>query len=276
MLARLRELQPYLLAGAFLLLWLIEGWAPYQAKKRSWRHTATNLVLTALYVLAGIGFGAANAWLAHRVFISDFGLLNWINLPLAVGIPVGILALDLAAYGGHILKHRVPLFWRFHQVHHSDTQLDVTSGFRFHPVEALISWLFLAPTILVLGISSAAILLFAAFYALAALIQHANVRLPSRLDQAVRLLLVSPGFHRVHHSPLLPETDSNYSALFSIWDHLFGTYTAPETASGKFGLSHSEVSEDTLRQTLWKPLRGTSAEGTPPLGSPHVLDRGSR
>ena len=253
MLQGARELQPYLLGAAFVLLWVAEGWVPHHARAtEGWRHARTNLVLTFLYVMAGIGFGALNAWLAQAVLVNKVGLLQWANAPAWVSVPLGVLALDLAAYAGHILKHRVPLLWRFHQVHHSDAHLDVTSGFRFHPVEALISWLFLAPVILAAGVSAAAILIFAGLYALAALVQHANIRLPGMADRTARVLFVSPGFHRVHHSPRRVETDANYGTLFSLWDRIFRTYRRPEECSGEFGLNTGAT--DSLRSTLWEPF----------------------
>ena len=252
MLERVRELQPFVLVAAFLLLWLVEAWAPHHDRARQWwRHARTNLLLTAFYVVAGIGFAAANAWIAQVVLAHRFGLLIWLHAPAIVAVPAGVLALDLAAYAGHIFKHRLPVFWRFHQVHHSDAYLDVTTGFRFHPVEGLISWLFLAPTILLAGIDPAAILIFTGLYSLAALVQHANLRWPEVLDKVVRLIFVSPGFHRVHHSPHRHETDSNYGTLFSFWDRLFGTYQSPERSSGAFGLGMDDP--DSVRGTLWDP-----------------------
>ena len=252
MLERARDLQPYVLVAAFLLLWLAEAWVPHHNRAtHRWRHARTNLLLTALYVAAGIGFAAANAWIAQVVLAHRSGLLNWLHAPAILAVPAGVLALDLAAYAGHVLKHRWPLFWRFHQVHHSDADLDVTTGFRFHPVEGLISWLFLAPTILLIGIDPAAILIFTGLYSLAALVQHANLRWPEGLDKVVRWIFVSPGFHRVHHSPHRHETDSNYGTLFSFWDRLFGTYQAPERSSGAYGLGLQD--SDSVRATLWDP-----------------------
>jgi sterol desaturase/sphingolipid hydroxylase (fatty acid hydroxylase superfamily) len=252
MLERARELQPYVLTAAFLLLWGAEAWTPHHSRATQWwRHARTNLLLTALYVVAGIGFAAANAWIAQVVLAHQFGLLNWFHASAVVAVPVGVLVLDLAAYAGHIFKHRLPLFWRFHQVHHSDAHLDVTTGFRFHPVEGLISWLFLAPAILLIGIPAASILIFTGLYSLAALVQHANLRWPNTVDKGVRLVFVSPGFHWVHHSPHRHETDSNYGTLFSFWDRLFGTYELPETSSGAFGLGMDD--SDSLRGTLWGP-----------------------
>jgi sterol desaturase/sphingolipid hydroxylase (fatty acid hydroxylase superfamily) len=176
-----------------------------------------------------------------------------VQAPFALALIAGVLALDLAAYAGHIVKHKLPIFWRFHQVHHSDKHLDVTTGFRFHPVEALISWVFLAPTIAAFGISLPAIVTFAGLYAVAALVQHANVRLPGWLDRALRVLWVSPAFHRVHHSPHWEETNSNYAAIFSFWDRLFRTYRACGREEGaEFGLEIEDC--DSVRGTLIEPF----------------------
>ena len=252
MLERARELQPYVVCAAFLFLWLAEGWLPHHARAtRWWPHARTNLLLSLLYVCAGVGFAAVNAWVAQLVLTKEAGVFNWLRTGPMLALPIGVLILDLAAYAGHRLKHRVPFFWRFHQVHHSDEHLDVTTGFRFHPAEGLISWLFLAPAILVFGISGGAILVFSGLYGLAALIQHANVKLPEALDRGVRWVFVSPAFHRVHHSPHPVETESNYGTLFSFWDRLFGTFHAPERSSGGFGLGMCEP--DSLRSTLWEP-----------------------
>ena len=99
----------------------------------------------------------AIAWTDKR----GFGLFNWVDVPPLVSLTVGVFALDLAAYGGHVLKHKIPLLWRFHRVHHSDAGMDVTTGFRFHPVEALVSWMFLLPAIVIFGVPLASILIFA-------------------------------------------------------------------------------------------------------------------
>lgn len=250
----MKQLQPYVLVAAFLLLWIAEGWVPNHARAtRWWRHAGVNLLLTGLYIAAGIGFSAANAWLAEVLLRNKAGLLNWFDAPPAIALIAGVLALDLAAYAGHILKHKLPLFWRFHQVHHSDQHLDITTGFRFHPVEALISWVFLAPAIVVFGIRLPAIATFAGLYAIAAFVQHANVRLPIWLDRALRVLWVSPAFHRVHHSPYRQQTDSNYAAIFSFWDRIFGTYSPPLSgAISEFGLN--EPDPDSLRAALLEPF----------------------
>jgi sterol desaturase/sphingolipid hydroxylase (fatty acid hydroxylase superfamily) len=250
----IQHLQPFLLAGAFVALWLAEAWQPHHARATQWwRHTAANLLLSALYVVAGIAFSAANVFAVTWTQAKPFGLFNWVTLPSVATVVLGILVLDLAAYGGHVLKHKVPLLWRFHRVHHSDVEMDVTTGFRFHPVEALISWIFLLPAIVLFGVPLVSILIFAGLYSLSALAQHANFAFPEWADRIVRLIFVSPGSHRIHHSPHRERTDSNYGTLFSFWDRLFGTYKTPRHhAETQFGL---EQRQDTVRALLIDPFR---------------------
>lgn len=254
MTSTVQQMQPLLLAAAFLVLWLAEAWQPHHARAaRWWRHTASNLLLNFLYVLAGVGFSAANALMAAWTQTNSFGLFPWLAVPPVVAVVAGVLVLDLAAYLGHILKHKLPILWRFHQVHHSDAEMDVTTGFRFHPVEALISWVFLIPAIILFGVPILAILLFAGLYSLSALAQHANFAFPEWADCIIRLIFVSPGSHRIHHSPHRERTDSNYAALFSFWDRLFGTYKTPrQHAETEFGL---EKSPETVSALLIDPFR---------------------
>jgi sterol desaturase/sphingolipid hydroxylase (fatty acid hydroxylase superfamily) len=249
----LQQLQPFVLAGAFVLLWLAETWQPHHSRAaRWWRHTTINLVLNALYTLAAAGLGLANAFAATWAQANSFGVFYWVSLPKPLAVIAGVLILDLAAYGGHVLKHKVPLFWRFHRVHHSDAEMDVTTGFRFHPVEALISWVFLIPAIVLFGIPTLAILVFAGLYSLSALAQHANFAFPEWADRIVRVVFVSPGSHRIHHSPRRERTDSNYATLFSFWDRIFGTYKTPrQHAEMEFGLAEKQ---DTIRELLFDPL----------------------
>jgi len=250
----IQQLQPFLLAGAFVALWLAEAWQPHHARAaRWWHHTTNNLLLNALYMLAGFGFAAANAYAIAWTDRHAFGLFNWVEAPPVISITAGVLALDLAAYGGHILKHKLPLLWRFHRVHHSDADMDVTTGFRFHPLEALISWIFLLPAILLFGVPIVSILIFAGLYSLSALAQHANFAFPEWADRIVRVLFVSPGSHRIHHSPHRERTDSNYGTLFSFWDRLLGTYKTPRRhAETQFGL---EEKQESLRALLIDPFR---------------------
>jgi sterol desaturase/sphingolipid hydroxylase (fatty acid hydroxylase superfamily) len=139
---------------------------------------------------------------------------------------VALLALDLAIWAQHLVSHKVPLFWRLHQVHHADRDIDVTTAIRFHPIEIGLSMLWKIVVVLVIGASPLAVFLFEVILNGCAMFNHANLALPRSLDGILRLIIVTPDMHRVHHSVLRREHDSNYGFNLSIWDRLFRTYTA--------------------------------------------------
>jgi len=163
------------------------------------------------------------------------GLFNMVDLPPVLEIVAAVLLLDLAIWAQHVAFHKVPLFWRLHRVHHADMDIDVTTGLRFHPVEIILSMVFKFAVIALLGPAAVAVLLFEVVLNGAAMFNHANLRLPGWLDHIMRLAIVTPDFHRVHHSTIPAETDSNYGFNLTLWDRLFGTMTA-QPARGHDGM----------------------------------------
>jgi sterol desaturase/sphingolipid hydroxylase (fatty acid hydroxylase superfamily) len=163
---------------------------------------------------------AAAAWTANR----DFGLLPQMEAPLWATIGVGMIALDLWTYLWHRANHRVPLLWRFHRMHHSDENMDVTTATRFHLGEIAISTAVRLGPVLLLGIAAEAILAYDIVLLLITQFHHSNIGLPDQIDQRLRYVIVTPNMHRVHHSQERPETDSNYSSVLSVWDRLLRTY----------------------------------------------------
>jgi len=151
-------------------------------------------------------------------------LFNRVDLPYWFEVAAAVLLLDLAIYLQHLLMHRVPLLWRLHRVHHADLDIDLTTGSRFHSLEILLSMLFKGCVILLLGPALFAVLVFEVLLNGLALFNHANVRLPVGVDRLLRRLLVTPDMHRVHHSILVRETNSNYGFNLSLWDRVFSTY----------------------------------------------------
>jgi sterol desaturase/sphingolipid hydroxylase (fatty acid hydroxylase superfamily) len=190
---------------------------------------------------------------------AGWGLLNNVALPEPVLIVLSVLFLDMLFYGIHRVWHAVPLLWRFHCVHHSDTEFDFSVGFRRHPVELLANAMLAAPLIIVLGVPVLAVVLFQILRAATLIYEHANVRLPERLDRFLRYFVVTPNMHRIHHSSIQAETDSNYSDLFPVWDRLFGSYRAHPAAlqeSMQFGLDYfREPGEIKLHRMLLQPAR---------------------
>ncbi|NVK40001.1 MAG: sterol desaturase family protein [Oceanospirillaceae bacterium] len=216
-----------LLFGAcFGVLALLEAWRPRRHRRQTrairWRINAGLLLVDV--AAQRLTLGAAAYLMAMHAESQGWGLLRLLEWPPGIAAVAGFVLLDLAIYFQHVLFHAVPLLWRIHRVHHTDLDLDLSSGFRFHPFEILLSLLYKVALVAALGVAPWTVLLFEATLSGAALFSHANLRLGRRLDRWLRLLLVTPDMHRVHHSVVPAETDSNFGFFLSIWDRLFGTY----------------------------------------------------
>lgn len=216
-----------LLIAGCAVLWSLESLIPlYHVGDGRLRRALPNVGLTVMLLLTNLALsflaaGVVGFAISHRV-----GVLFLLRLPVWTNIIVGIAALDLFAYVAHVLLHKMPFTWRFHRVHHSDEAVDVTTAFRQHPGETVWRVLWQLPAIALFGLQLWIVVIYLTVSAANAQLEHANIRLPERLDRWLRLLFVTPNMHKVHHSRLQPETDSNYSNIFSVWDRLFGTYTS--------------------------------------------------
>jgi sterol desaturase/sphingolipid hydroxylase (fatty acid hydroxylase superfamily) len=170
-----------------------------------------------------------------------------------------IIALDLAVYAQHVAMHAAPPLWRLHRMHHADLDFDVTTGVRFHPLEILISMAWKMAVVAALGAPAFAVFLFEIALNATSLFNHANLTLPAPLDRVLRLLIVTPDMHRVHHSVVRRETDSNFGFNLSLWDRLFGTYRAQPAAGHEamtIGLpSFRDARELRLDRLLTQPFR---------------------
>jgi sterol desaturase/sphingolipid hydroxylase (fatty acid hydroxylase superfamily) len=158
-----------------------------------------------------------------------WGILNNVILPPWIKIILGVLGLDLVIYFQHAMFHALPLFWRLHRMHHTDLDFDVTTGVRFHPIEILLSMGIKIAAVVVLGASAIAVIFFEVLLNGTSMFNHGNVRLPNRIDRVLRLLVVTPEMHRVHHSVVIQEHNSNFGFNFPWWDRLMGTYQAQPT-----------------------------------------------
>jgi sterol desaturase/sphingolipid hydroxylase (fatty acid hydroxylase superfamily) len=187
------------------------------------------------------------------------GLLRWLGVNEFLGGILAVLLLDMLIYFQHRVFHAVPFLWRLHRVHHADPELDASSGLRFHPVEILLSMAIKMAAVVALGAPAEAVLVFEVLLNATSLFNHANLALPAWLDGALRLVLVTPDMHRVHHSEVQAETDSDFGFCLSCWDRLFGTYRA-EPAAGQLGMVIGVVEfradqEQRLDRLLTQPLR---------------------
>src|SRR5690349_10973445 len=178
----------------------------------------------------------AAAGVALLAAAHGFGLFHWVGWPAWVAGVAGFLVLDLVIYGQHVVFHHVPWLWRLHRMHHADLDIDVSTGGRFHPIEIVLSMLIKMATVALVGIPAGAVIAFEVVLNATSMFNHSNVAMPAWLDRIVRLIVVTPDMHRVHHSVLRPETDSNFGFNLPWWDRLFGTYRA-EPGAGHDGMT---------------------------------------
>ncbi len=184
-----------------------------------------------------------------------WGLFNRVNLPFWLEAFLAIILLDLAIYWQHRLFHKVPFLWRLHRVHHVDQDIDVSTGSRFHPIEIVLSFGIKCLMIMILGPSILAVLIFEILLNVCAMFNHANISLNTKLDQYLRLLLVTPDMHRVHHSQIKSETNSNYGFNVPYWDRLFGSYIAqPLKGHAAMVIGVRGFNETKETQHLWSML----------------------
>ena len=185
-----------------------------------------NLLFTTTTAIIGFGFAFLLLKSTEIVNENKFGFIHLFDFPIVFQVIISLLILDLiGAYLVHLIEHKVPWMWKFHVVHHSDKNVDVTTGLRHHPGETVFRILFTILGVYVSGASIGMVMLYQSISVLFAHITHANISLPKNLDRIVSYILVTPNMHKVHHHFKLPLTDTNYGNIFSIWDRLFGTYS---------------------------------------------------
>lgn len=229
-----------LLVGGMLLLWLLEGAIPFltlQYKKDKWRHASVNFSFTLIHLLIHTGFAVLIVLLSDVCRRYGLGLAHWLNASVFWTIVLSFLVLDF--FGGwlvHLVQHKTAPLWRFHVIHHSDNNVDVTTGLRHHPVESVLRGLFFLAGVAVAGAPMYAVMIFQTVLVLSTQFTHANLHLPRWLDKGLSYVIVSPGMHKVHHHWQQPYTDSNYGAVLSVWDRLFGTYQFLDRTQIRYGL----------------------------------------
>jgi sterol desaturase/sphingolipid hydroxylase (fatty acid hydroxylase superfamily) len=214
--------------GIFSVMALWELLAPRrvltQSKPARWMNNIALVILNT--VIVRIVFPTAAIGVAAYATEQQWGLFNQANSPAWLAVIISVVLLDGLIYMQHVMFHAVPAFWRLHRVHHADMDFDVTTGARFHPIEIVLSMLIKFAAILLLGPPLAAVVIFEVLLNATSMFNHSNVRLPLGLDRLLRVFIVTPDMHRVHHSHYAHETNSNFGFSLSLWDRLFGTYRA--------------------------------------------------
>jgi len=229
-----------LLVSGMLLLWLIEGAIPLlslQYKRNKWKHAGINFTFTIIHLIIHTGFAVLIVLLSDVCKKYHFGLVQWLGAATFWAIVLSFLVLDF--FGGwlvHVVQHKTPFLWRFHVVHHSDNNVDVTTGLRHHPAESVLRGIFFLAGVLVAGAPMYAVMIYQTLLVLATQFTHANISLPKGLDRVLSFVVVSPNMHKVHHHWQQPYTDTNYGAVLAIWDRLFGTFSKLDTSKIRYGL----------------------------------------
>ncbi len=222
--------------GFFLGIFLVMGvWEQVAARRPltvskggRWLNNVGIIVLDS--VLVKLAFPVAAMGVAAAAAGSGWGLFNVFAVPRVPAVILSLLLLDMVIYLQHLMFHAVPTLWRLHMVHHADLDIDVTTALRFHPIEILLSMCIKMTVVAALGAPVIAVLIFEVVLNGTAMFNHGNVRLPEALDRILRLLVVTPDMHRVHHSVIIRETNSNFGFSFPWWDRFFGTYRAQPVA----------------------------------------------
>ena len=253
---------------AAMALWEVAAPRRRQEIPRVLRWSNNMALVVVDTVILRLSFPILAVGLAIMAEDRDWGLFNVIDAPLWLAILASMLLLDLAIYLQHVMFHAVPGLWRLHRMHHADLEFDATTGLRFHPIEILISMGIKLAVVAALGPPAVAVLLFEVLLNATALFNHANIDLPRPVDSVLRLFVVTPDMHRVHHSIDPRETNSNYGFNLPWWDRLLGTYVA-QPAKGHLGMEIG-IEQFRTRRDLWldrmliQPVRGPA--------SGHALD----
>jgi len=236
-----------ILLGGLTFFLLLESAVPvFKWRYNKWKHTGINLFFTLTTVLVKFLMAFVLMRSSDWVVEHKIGILQWLpDMPLWLFVIVGLLLLDfVGAYLVHWAEHRVKWMWRFHLIHHTDTNVDTTTANRHHPGESVFRFVFTTLGMILAGAPIALVFLYQSLSATLSQFNHANIRFPAWLEKPLNWVIVTPAMHRVHHHYTLPYTDSNYGNIFSIWDRLFGTFREMDPDKIVFGIdTHTKTEE---------------------------------
>src|SRR5215467_11871900 len=257
--------EPFIRLGAFggvlaaMAVWELLGPRRKQAIGRLTRWPNNLGVVAVDTLLVRLVLPTTAVGLALVAQTHAWGLFNTVAVPAWIAVVCSVILLDLAIYFQHVLFHAVPALWRLHRMHHADLEIDVTTGLRFHPIEILLSMAIKLGVVAALGAPAAAVLIFEVQLNATSMFNHSNVRIPIWLDRVLRWIVVTPDMHRVHHSIVARETNSNFGFNLPWWDRLFGTYRDQPAAGHEamtIGIEQfRDASEQRLDRMLTQPFR---------------------
>ncbi|PCH47122.1 MAG: fatty acid hydroxylase [Hyphomicrobiales bacterium] len=241
-------------AGLFAIFALSEWLRPRRPltapKSKRW---FTNIAIVVIdSVVVRLLFPAAAVGIAIWAQGEGYGLFNMVSVPIWLAGLASIIILDFAVWLSHLLSHKIPIIWRLHRMHHSDRDFDVSTAIRFHPIEIVVSMIYKVAWVVALGAPAWSVILFEIILNGVAMFNHSNTKLPLSVDRILRLFIVTPDMHRVHHSTHPDETDSNYGFNFPFWDRLFGTYTdQPELGHDKMEIGLAAWRDERPDKLAW-------------------------
>lgn len=243
-----------LFIGLFLFFTVMEYYVPRRelrpVKTKRWFTNWAIVIIDS--ILVRLLFKTAAVGGAIWAASNNIGLFNLIAVPYWLAFAVSFIVMDFAVWLSHVASHKIPIFWKVHRMHHSDVDIDVTTAIRFHPIEIILSMIWKFAIVLALGAPAAAILVFEIVLNGGAMFNHSNWKLPLWVDKYLRLIIVTPDMHRVHHSTEREETDSNYGFNFSIWDRMFNTYIdQPKLGHNKMQIGLSEWQDEAPTKLDW-------------------------
>jgi len=232
----IQTIQPYALAGIFALMYLAEHIIPQRREIIDHKHDLKNILVggfnLVIIAILGVQFQKAIEWLNNK----QFGLLQLFKIPSIINIVIGFLLIDIFMYWWHRANHEWRFLWFFHKFHHVDTKLNSTSALRFHAGELLLSYVTKIIAFSLLGISLSAILVHSLLFFPIIVFHHSNLKISERRDLFFRRFIVTPLMHRIHHSVIKSETNSNYSSVLTYWDRLFRSYVKKPSKEIVFGV----------------------------------------
>ena len=249
-----------ILVSGLTLFWLIEGSFPlFKFNYKKWYHAIPNLFFTLTTVIINFILAFLLLNTSDWVVANHFGILQRLpDLPLWVSALLGLMLLDLiGAYLPHWVEHRIKPLWMIHLVHHSDHKVDTTTANRHHPLESVVRFVFTLIGVFVVGAPIGLVMLYQSMSLVLSQFNHANIQLPKQLDHWLRYIIVSPDMHKIHHHYRLPFTDANYGNIFSIWDHVFGTYMDFERERIVYGVDvfPDESKNNQIKELLKQPFQ---------------------
>lgn len=249
-----------ILIGGITLFWILEGILPlFRFKYKKWKHAIPNIFFTLTTIIVNFALAFLLLSSADWVNANDFGIINWLpEMPLWLYIIIGLLLIDfIGAYLPHYVEHKVKYLWMIHLVHHSDHHVDTTTANRHHPLESIIRFIFTLAGVFIIGTPIAIVMLYQSLSVVATQFNHANIKLPKKVDHMLSYVIVSPDMHKVHHHYVLPYTDSNYGNIFSIWDRLLGTFMILDTGKIVYGVDvfPDEKTNSNIKDLLKQPFQ---------------------